>query len=286
MQALDSSMYWEHFNLKGEPFSLTPDPAFLYLSAVHAEAYAALIVGLRERRGLLAMIGEVGTGKTTLVYSLLSRLGPEIHTAYISNPRLSFEGILRSALRDFGVQCDDIQASDLLEAFDRFLLRCAEEGTTAALVIDEAQNLPNETFEDLRLLTNFETYKNKLLQIVLVGQPELDAKLRDPSLRQVTDRIAVRCHVNPLTPRETRSYIQHRLAACGGSSDVFTEAALKELVRRSLGIPRTINVLAHNAMLFAYGGRTSTRWPQGCYRRDSRAKGRGTRATAAPPLVG
>ena len=248
-------MYWRHFDLKAEPFSLTPDPAFLYLSAVHAEAYAALTVGLRERRGLIAMIGEVGTGKTTLVYSLLSGLGPEIHTAYISNARLSFDGILRTALRDFGVVCESVHLSDLLDAFNRFLLRCAEDGTTAALVIDEAQNLSQETFEDLRLLTNFETYKHKLLQIVLVGQPELDAKLRDPALRQVTDRIAVRCHVNPLKPEEVRRYIEHRLAAVGGSSQTFTEGALRVLVRHSRGIPRSINVLGHNAMLFAYGSK-------------------------------
>ena len=246
-------MYWRHFNLSAEPFSLTPDPAFLYLSAIHAEAYAALTVGLKERRGLIAMIGEVGTGKTTLVYSLLSSLGPEIHTAYISNARLSFDGILRSALRDFEVECDSVHVSELLDAFNGFLHSCAREGTTAAIVIDEAQNLSRDTFEDLRLLTNFETYKHKLLQIVLVGQPELDVKLRDPALRQVADRIAVRCHVNPLTMQEARRYVHHRLAAAGGSSEIFSEGALRLLIRRSRGIPRSINILGHNSMLFAYG---------------------------------
>jgi type II secretory pathway predicted ATPase ExeA len=250
-------MYWRHFDLSAEPFSLTPDPAFLYLSSVHAEAYAALMVGLRERRGLIAMIGEVGTGKTTLVYSLLSALGPEIHTAYISNARLSFDGILRSALRDFSVECDSVHSAELLEAFNQFLNQCAEDGSTAAIVIDEAQNLSRDTFEDLRLLTNFETYKHKLLQIVLVGQPELDSKLRDPSLRQVADRIAVRCHVNPLTAHEVRQYLQHRLSAAGGSIEIFSEGAVRMLVHYSRGIPRSINILGHNAMLFAYGsGRT------------------------------
>ena len=246
-------MYWRRFNLTGEPFSLTPDPAFLYLSSIHAEAYAALTMGLKERRGLISMIGEVGTGKTTLVYSLLSTVGPEIHTAYISNARLSFDGILRSALRDFGVRGDNLHGVDLLDAFNEFLQGCARQGTTAALVIDEAQNLSHDTFEDLRLLSNFETYKHKLLQIVLVGQPELDSKLRDPALRQVAERIAVRCHVNPLTAQETRHYIDHRLSAVGGSSDIFTETALRTIISRSAGIPRAVNILCHNAMLFAYG---------------------------------
>ena len=246
-------MYWRHFNLTAEPFSLTPDPSFLYLSPVHAEAFAAMTMGLRERRGLITMIGEVGTGKTTLVYSLLSGLGPEIHTAYISNARLSFDGILRLALRDFGVPCESTHNADLLEAFNKFLLDCATQGTTAALVIDEAQNLSQETFEDLRLLSNFETYTHKLLQIVLVGQPELDTKLRDPALRQVAERVAVRCIVNPLTRTQARQCLEHRLAAVNGSLSLFTSAALRLLIARSRGIPRSLNILAHNAMLFAYG---------------------------------
>jgi len=246
-------MYWRRFNLTGEPFSLTPDPAFLFFSPVHAEAFAALKVGLQERRGLITMIGEVGTGKTTLVYSLLSNLGPEVHTAYISNPRISFDSMLRTAMRDFGAKHRAKNSAALLTAFNEFLQRCAHNNTTAALVIDEAQNLSNETFEDLRLLSNFETYKHKLLQIILVGQPELDVKLRDPSLRQVAERVAVRCHVNPLTAQQSRQYIEHRLASVGGSTHIFTEAALRLIIRRSRGIPRTLNILCHNAMLFAFG---------------------------------
>ena len=247
-------MYWRFFRLTGEPFSLTPDPAFLFLSSIHAEAFAALMMGLKERRGITTMIGEVGTGKTTLVYSLLSNLGPEINTAYISNARLSFDGIVRSALKDFGVDCEKVHGVDLLNTFNEFLHDCAKKGTTAALVIDEAQNLSHETFEDLRLLSNFETYKHKLLQIVLVGQPELDTKLRDPALRQVTERIAVRCNVNPLTPKESRLYIEHRLASVSGTTgDIFTDPAIRLLIKHSRGIPRSINILCHNAMLFAYG---------------------------------
>lgn len=246
-------MYWRHLNLTAEPFSLSPDPAFLYLSPVHAEAFAAITMGLRERRGVMTMIGEVGTGKTTLVYSLLSGLGPDFHTAYISNARLSFDGILRSALQDFDVPCEANDRVDLLDTFNSFLHRCANEGTTAVLVVDEAQNLSYETFEDLRLLSNFETYRHKLLQIVLVGQPELDTKLRDPALRQVSERVAVRCNVNPLTHAQAKQYIDHRLRAVNGSINLFTKPALRLLVSRSRGIPRSINILCHNALLFAYG---------------------------------
>ncbi len=246
-------MYLEHFQLSSEPFSLTPDPAFLYKSEIHTEALAALKLGLLERRGLIAMVGEVGTGKTTLLYTLLSSLGPRIRTAYVSNTKLSFDGLLRSALKDFGRRADGTTRLDLLEELNDFLLDCDRQGHTAALIVDEAQNLSDDAFEELRLLSNYETYKRKLLQIVLVGQPELDAKLRKPSLRQVAERVAVRTHVNPLGKQETLAYIEHRLSSVGGTSQVFTTGALNLIAKRSLGIPRRINVLCHNAMLYAYG---------------------------------
>lgn len=247
------AIWRDQFQLTGDPFTLTPDPAFLYHSDGHAEALAGLKLGIWERRGLMVMIGEVGTGKTTLIYSLLSNLDPDIETAYLSNTLLSFEEILATALEDFGVACLSRERIDLIEALNGFLRRCALEGKTAVLVIDEAQNLSDEVFEGLRLLLNFETYKNKLLQIVLVGQPELAIRLRSPGLRQVRDRIAVRCHLNPLSRREAMGYIEHRLEMVGGTSGLFTRPALGLLVRKSKGIPRRINVLCHNAMLFAYG---------------------------------
>jgi len=246
-------MYAEHFGLRTEAFALTPDPAFLYRSPDHAEALAALKIGLEGRRGLMLMIGEVGMGKTTLLYSLLSELGAEIHTAYISNTRLSFDDILRQALADFGVPCTSRDRVDLLNALNVFLHQCAGAGETAALVIDEAQNLDEESFENLRLLSNYETYTEKLLQIVLVGQPELDTKLSRPSLRQVTERVAVRCHVNPLSHDEALRYLEHRLQCAGGSIDIFTPPALRLVVRSSKGIPRRLNIICHNALLFAYG---------------------------------
>jgi general secretion pathway protein A len=246
-------MYAQHFGLRVEAFSLTPDPAFLYLSPAHGEALAALKVGLECRRGLLAMVGEVGTGKTTLLYSLLSELGAGIRTAYITNTRLSFDDLLRQALADFGVACQSRDRVELLSALNGFLHECATSGATAALVIDEAQNLDDDTFENLRLLSNYETYSEKLLQIVLVGQPELEMKLRKPSLRQVAERVAVRCYVNPLERRESRRYVEHRLACAGGSTALFTAPALRLALRASGGIPRRINIICHTALLFAYG---------------------------------
>ncbi len=247
------AIWREQFHLTGDPFSLTPDPSFLFLSDGHAEALAGLKLGIWERRGLMVMIGEVGTGKTTLIYSLLAHLDPEIETAYLSNTLLSFEEILYGALLDFGIECKSQRRLDLIETLNAFLRRSAEAGKTVVLVIDEAQNLSDEVFEGLRLLLNFETYKSKLLQIILVGQPELATRLRGRGLRQVRDRIAVRCHLNPLTRREAKDYIDHRLELVGGSSHLFTGPALGVLVRRSKGIPRRINILCHNAMLFAYG---------------------------------
>ncbi|MFI5364888.1 MAG: ExeA family protein [Candidatus Binatia bacterium] len=246
-------MYAHHFGLSAEPFSLTPDPQQLYLSPVHAEAKAALMVGLQARRGLIVMTGEVGTGKTTLLYSLLSERNDQIHTAYISNTKLTFEEMLRLALVDFGAACDGRDRLDLLNALNAFLLRCAADGSTAALVIDEAQNLDDDVFEDLRLLLNVETFTEKLLQIVLVGQPELDAKLSRPALRQVAERVAVRCQLKPLTARQSRAYVEHRLHTVGGALNLFTAGALRLLIKASAGIPRRINILGHNALLFAYG---------------------------------
>ncbi len=255
-------MYARHFGLRGEPFALTPDPAFLYLSPDHEEALAALKVGLESRRGLMLMVAEVGMGKTTLLYSMLSELGPNIHTAYLSNTRLSFDELLRQALGDLGAQCESRDRVDMLAALNAFLLHCAAVDETAALVIDEAQNLDDETFENLRLLSNYETYTDKLLQIVLVGQPELEAKLARPSLRQVAERVAVRCHINPLSRQESMRYLEHRLGKTGGSLfDLFSPAAREILLWQARGIPRRLNILFHSALLFAYGrGRERVTW--------------------------
>ena len=246
-------MYAPHFGLRSEPFSLTPDPAFFYLSPDHAEALAGLKIGLENRRGLMLMIAEVGMGKTTLLYSMLDQLDPQVHTAYLSNTRLSFDELLQQALADLGNPCASRNRVDLLNTLNTFLHERASTGETAALIIDEAQNLDEETFEDLRLLSNYETYTDKLLQIVLVGQPELDVKLARPNLRQVTERVAVRCHINPLSRAESLRYLEHRLRVAGGDIQIFTPAALEFIIWKARGIPRRLNILCHSAMLFAYG---------------------------------
>ena len=246
-------MYTVHFGLAAEPFSLSPDPAFLYRSPQHAEALAALQLALRSRRGLATLSGEVGTGKTTLLYTLLSELEPTVHTAYLANTMLTFDELLRRALADFGVPCPGAGRVDLLDALEGFLRRCDQAGAIVALVIDEAQNLDAQAFEHLRLLTNFETCSHKLLQIVLVGQPELDDALRRPALRQVDERIAYRCHIGPLTRRECVRYLTARLERSGGSLALFSRPARRLMIRASRGLPRRLNVLGHTALLFAYG---------------------------------
>lgn len=241
-----------HFGLSREAFALSPDPHFLWSSPDHAEALAALEVGLRTRRGLMVLVAEVGMGKTTILHALLSRLGDDFRTAYLTNTRLPFEDLLRQALDDFGVEHRGADRYSLLGALNGFLARCAEDGTIPALVVDEAHDLDDETFENLRLLSNFDTFDTKLLQIVLVGQPELDDKLRQPNLRQVAERVATRVNVNPFDRRRSIGYVKHRLARAGGTIDVFTAPALEYLVHRARGVPRRLNILCHNAMLSAW----------------------------------
>lgn len=246
-------MYAQHFNLSSEPFGLTPDPSFLYPSAGHREALAALHVGISGGRGLIVMVGEVGTGKTTLLYSLLSAMSDDIKVAYISNTKLRFEEILKQALSDFGVFTESAARDGTHKCFTDFLLRCADEQRVAALIIDEAQNLDDDCMESLRLLSNVETYTHKLLQIVLVGQPELTAKLSSSHLRQLRERIAVYAEIKPLSWRESHAYVAHRLEQAGGSVHLFTAPALAWLLWNAGGIPRRINILCHNALLFAFG---------------------------------
>lgn len=241
-----------HFGLSREAFALSPDPHFLWSSPDHAEALAALEVGLRTRRGLMVLVAEVGMGKTTVLHALLSRLGDDFRTAYLTNTRLPFDDLLRQALDDFGVEHRGSDRYSLVGALNGFLARCADDGTIPALVVDEAHDLDDETFENLRLLSNFDTFDTKLLQIVLVGQPELDDKLRQPNLRQVAERVATRVNVNPFDRRASVAYLKHRLARAGGTLDVFTAPAIAYLVERAGGVPRRLNVLCHNAMLSAW----------------------------------
>ncbi|HLK10826.1 MAG TPA: AAA family ATPase [Candidatus Binatia bacterium] len=247
-------MYTGHFHLAEEPFSLTPDPAYLYLSPEHREALAAIQYGLVAGRGFCTLIGEVGTGKTTLLYSLLSQLGSDVETAYIAYTTQSVEDLLAAALRDMHIDAGSRSKGALLEALNAHLVRRADEGRTVALIIDEAQDLSDAAFEELRLLSNFESYTRKLMQIVLVGQPELQDRLRQPQLRQLRERVGVRAVINPLSNEEMERYIEHRLQRAGGSTvRLFEPWAVKLIVRRAAGIPRRANILCHNALLFAYG---------------------------------
>jgi len=235
-----------------DAFSLTPDPHRLFMSRDHAEALAGLKVGLQYRRGLIVVVGEVGMGKTTVAYSLMASLGDDVRAAYIANTRLPFEGILRHALEDFGVETAERDRAGLLTALHTFLMDCATRGQMAVLVIDEAQGLDDDTFENLRLLSNVETYDRKLLQIILLGQPELAERLKQPHLRQIAERVAIRVNINPLDRAQSRGYIEHRLKVAGGSLEMFSESALRLIIRRASGVPRRMNILCHNALLLAY----------------------------------
>lgn len=247
-------MYASYFGLSAEPFSLTPDPAYLYLGPEHREAMAAVRYGLADRRGFITLVGEVGTGKTTLLYSILGQLGEDVQAAYVAYTTQSFEDLLIAMLRDLQVPIVGSTKRELLEALNQHLLRRADAGQTTALVVDEAQNLSDQAFEELRLLSNFETYSTKLVQIVLVGQPELRERLRQAQLRQLWERVSVRASIRPLSRSQIVEYIDHRLRRVGGASArLFDPQALKLIVRRTGGIPRRANILCHNALLFAYG---------------------------------
>lgn len=246
-------MYYSHFGLSGPPFQLTSSPAALYMSKEHREAYAALEWGLlHESSGFTVLVGEVGTGKTTLVLAILAREYQNVRPIYLSNPKLSFDEMVKVVLKQLGIKAQRRSRLADLEAFNAFLLDLPA-GERVAIIIDEAQDLSDETMEQLRLLSNSGKPEEKQLHFVFVGQPELLRRLSSPALRQLDQRIGARSVLNPLQSSEVRDYVEKRLGACGGSAKrVFRSGALRQIVRHSSGVPRRINVLCHNAMLLAY----------------------------------
>ncbi len=248
-------MYLEYFGLSEKPFSITPDPRYLYLSVRHEEALAHLAYGISDAGGFIQLTGEVGTGKTTTIRSLLARAPKNAEIALIINPRMSPPEFVQTICEELGLGLPDFadgNIKDLIDALNRYLLRMHAEGRRVVLIVDEAQNLTPEVLEQVRLLTNLETSSQKLLQIILIGQPELRELLGRSDLRQLAQRITARFHLDPLSREETAGYVRHRLRVAGTTSEIFLPAALNELYRISGGIPRVINIVCDRALLAAY----------------------------------
>lgn len=248
-------MYLAFFGLGEKPFSITPDPRYLYLSERHAEALAHLLYGINEAGGFVQLTGEVGTGKTTVVRSLLAQTPKNAEIALILNPRMTPPEFLLTICEELGIGVPDSAVGslkDLVDILSHYLLRAHGAGKRIVLVVDEAQNLATEVLEQVRLLTNLETNTQKLLQIILIGQPELRDTLARTELRQLAQRITGRYHLCPLLRQETAAYVLHRLRVAGATSDIFTPRALAEAHRLSAGVPRVINVLCDRALLGAY----------------------------------
>src|SRR5213082_2854615 len=248
-------MYLTFFGLDEKPFAITPDPRYLYLSERHAEALAHLLYGINESGGFVQLTGEVGTGKTTIVRSLLAQTPKNAEIALILNPRMTAPEFLLTICEELGIGVPDAACGslkDLVDILSDYLLRAHAAGKRVVLVVDEAQNLSPDVLEQVRLLTNLETNTQKLLQIILIGQPELRELLSRNELRQLAQRITGRYHLNPLSHDETLAYVRHRLRVAGATTDMFAPAALNETFRLSHGVPRVINVICDRALLGAY----------------------------------
>ncbi len=247
-------MYKEFFGLRANPFNVNPDPRYLYLTRHTEEALACLTYGIQSRKGFVLLTGEVGTGKTTLINKLLEWLRlQQVATAFIFNSRLDVPQFLDFMMADFAIPCDSKSKSQVLQRLYNWLLDRYRAGETAVLIIDEAQNLSDEVLEEIRMLTNLETFTEKLLQIVLVGQPELEQRLKQPQLRQLRQRLTLRAKTHPFNVEETRSYINQRLRIAGSNGDqIFEPEAVAALYRYSIGVPRVINLLCEHCLVSAF----------------------------------
>ena len=247
-------MYLEHFNLTERPFSITPDPRFLYMSARHREALAHLLYGLGDGGGFVQLTGEVGTGKTTICRCLLEQIPENVDLAVVLNPKVTAIELIATVCDELGVGYDveNVSVKLLTDVLNRYLLDAYARGRYTVLIIDEAQNLSTDVLEQVRLLTNLETATQKLLQIILIGQPELRTLLAREDMRQLAQRVTARYHLEPISRDETSAYIKHRLQICGSSQAVFNKRAVDKIQQLSGGIPRLINVLSDRSMLGAY----------------------------------
>ena len=248
-------MYESFYGLKQKPFAVATNPSFLYFSQRHREALSYLTYGITERMGFIEITGEVGTGKTTICRALLNQLDERTKSAFIFNSNLTELQLMQTIVDDFGIKTEKRNRSALFNYLNQFLIEQLGQNNNVVLIIDEAQNLSLELLEQIRMLSNLEADNEKLLQIVLVGQPELREKLKLPVLRQLRQRIAVRYHMEALEKEEIPHYIAHRLQMAGavnGSTPVFDEKACKEIFKYSGGIPRMINIVCDKALLLGY----------------------------------
>jgi len=246
-------MFLQFFDLKENPFNVTSDPDFLYLSDTHKEALEHLLYGIHERKGFIALTGDVGAGKTTVCKALINKLNHNVRTSFILDSNLPEAQLLRAILADFGIPPETKNKFDLISQLNEFLLQELSFGNNAVLILDEAQNIRTSTLETIRLLSNLETQKEKLLQIVLVGQPELRKKINSPNLVQLRQRLRVRYHMSPLRRDEVRKYIKHRLTVAGPTNKLFfREEAIDQVFNYSRGIPRLINLICDKSMLAAF----------------------------------
>jgi general secretion pathway protein A len=246
-------VYLDYYGLTEPPFDITPNPRFLFYSAKHREAFNHLLYGIRERKGFVQLTGEVGAGKTTLCRAMLEQLEGNFATALILNPVMSANELMKAIAMEYGLPVNGLDRLDTLGVINQFLLQQVERGQDTVLIIDEAQDLTDELLEQVRLLSNLETDNRKLLQIVLMGQPELRDRLNNPRLRQLRQRITVRYHLPPLNRYEVNNYIQHRLEVAGAKGvPYFTQPALWRVYRYSQGIPRLLNAICDKALLAGF----------------------------------
>ncbi|MGB5619980.1 MAG: AAA family ATPase [Desulfobacterales bacterium] len=251
-------MYEEYFGFKEKPFNIAPDPDYLYLSRKHQNAITSLDFGLVDDAGLILFTGDIGTGKTTLIHHILRKIGVDFTVAVVFNTNVDVDQLLGIILQEFGLNADSDNKAAAIKTLSRFLIDLRSRNKRPLLIIDEAQSLSLDALEEIRLLSNLQDGSTMLLQIMLVGQPELKDRLKSPSMASLTQRIAVNYHLKPFEREETAQYIAHRLKTAGGRTDLFTDAAIDRVHRMTHGIPRSINILCHAALVYGFADDLTT----------------------------